>query len=133
VRPASEVDTALLRKLSPEMNRAVDIAIGRDDLFVAINDQDNAKALEGIRGSLGLISVGQALSEGRALKLLMLDGKAGTIETLRDGTYPYAKQLYVMVGSEPSPPVAAFLAFLFSAEGARRLTESGFLPTASVD
>ena len=61
MRPASEADTAFLRTLSPEMDKAVDAAISRDDLFVAINDQDNAKALEDIRGSLGVISVGQML------------------------------------------------------------------------
>ena len=97
MRPASEADTEFLRTLSPAMDKAIDAAIDRDDLFVAINDQDNAKALEDIRGSLGMISVGQMLSENRALKPLTLDGKAGTVAALSAGTYPHAKHLYVMV------------------------------------
>ena len=80
MRPAAEADTMFLRTLSPEMDEAVDVAIKRDDLFVAINDQDNAKALETIRGSLGVISVGQMRAENRDLKALTFDGKAGTID-----------------------------------------------------
>ncbi len=133
MRPASEADTEFLRTLSPAMDKAIDAAIDRDDLFVAINDQDNAKALEDIRGSLGVISVGQMRSENRTLKPLTLDGKAGTIVALRAGTYPYAKHLYAIVGPAPSPAAAAFVAFLFSAEGGRLLTEAGYLPTASLD
>ncbi len=133
MRPAGEADTAFLRTLSPEMDKAIDTAISRDDLFVAINDQDNAKALEDIRGSLGVISVGQMLSENRTLKALALSGKAGTVEALRDGSYPHAKHLYVMLGPEPSPAATAFVAFVNSAEGGRLLTEAGYLPTAPVD
>ena len=133
MRPASEADTAFLRTLSPEMDKAVDAAISRDELFVAINDQDDAKALEDIRGSLGVISVGQMLSENRMLKPLTLDGRAGTTEALRDGTYPYAKHLSVMTGSEPSPTTAAFLAFLLSAEGGHLLNDAGYLPTVPID
>ncbi len=133
MRPASEMDTEFLRTLSSQMDKAIDIAIDRDDLFVAINDQDNGKALEDIRGSLGVISVGQLRSEHRALKVLSLDGMVGMVETLRGGTYPYAKHLYVMVGPEPTPAVAAFLAFLFSAEGGRLLSDASYLPTVPVD
>lgn len=133
MRPAAEADTAFLRTLSPEMDKAIDIAIDREDLFVAVNDQDDAKALEDIRGSLGTISVGQMRSENRMLKSLTLDGKPGTIEALRDGTYPYAKRLYVMVRPEPSPTVATFLKFLSSAEGGHLLYDAGYLPTASLD
>lgn len=131
MRPAAETDTAFLRTLSPEMDKAIEIAIHREDLFVAINDQDNAKALEDIRGSLGVISLGQMRSEKRALKLLALDGTMATIDALSDGTYPHAKRLYAVVGPRPPPAAAAFLTFLFSAEGGRLLTEAGYLPTAA--
>jgi phosphate transport system substrate-binding protein len=133
MRPATETDTAFLRTLSPEMDKAIEIAIHRKDLSVAINDQDNAKALEDIRGSLGVISLGQLRSENRALKPLALDGMVGTIDTLRDGTYPHAKRLYALVGPRPPPAAVAFLTFLFSAEGSRLLTEVGYLPTAAAN
>ncbi len=130
MRPAAEADTALLRNMSPEMDAAIEVAINRKNLFVAINDQDNAKALEDIPGSVGLIAVGQLRSEKRALKPLTIDGLAGTPESLRDGTYPYAKGLYLMVGPNPSPAAQAFAAFLASAEGGQILNEAGYLPTA---
>jgi phosphate transport system substrate-binding protein len=80
-----------------------------------------------------VISLGQMRSEKRALKPLALDGMIATIDTLRDGSYPHAKRLYVMVRSEPRPAAAAFLTFLFSADGGRLLTEAGYLPTAPVN
>ena len=36
-------------------------------------------------------------------------------------------------GSEPSPTVEAFLAFLFSTEGRALLNEAGYLPTVPAD
>ena len=133
MRPAAEADTMFLRALSPEMDKAVDVALKRDDLFVAINDQDNAKALETISGSLGVISVAQMRAENRNLKALTFDGKAGTTAAVSAGIYPYVKHLYLMTGPDPSPAAEAFLAFLFSAEGARLLNEAGYLPTVPVN
>ena len=129
MRPATETDTAFLRSLSPEMDKAVEAATGNPALFVAINDQDNAKAIEDIRGSIGLIALGQMLSEGRKLKPLAIDGLSGTVEALDRGTYPYAKRLYLIVRSPPAPTTEAFLRFVGSAAGQRILAAAGYLTT----
>lgn len=129
MRPATETDTKLLRGLSPEMDKAVEVATERRDLFVAINDQDNASALEDIRGSLGLISLAQMKTEQRRLKPLALDGMEGTLQALQDGTYPYAKSLYLISPPKPARPAAAFMRFVWSPEGRRILTSHGNLVT----
>lgn len=129
MRPATEADTVFLRGLSPEMKKAVEAATANPSLFVAINDQDNASAIEKIRGSLGLISLAQLLSEGRKIKALTLDGLHGSVEALQKGEYPHAKSLYLIVRSPPSDTAEAFLRFVGSADGERILSSVGNLTT----
>jgi phosphate transport system substrate-binding protein len=128
LRPVVEYDMGVVRALSPEMDNAVEAATGRD-LLVATTDQDNAAALEEIRGSLGMISLGQMLTEGRRLKPLALDGIEGTVDALRAGRYPHAKTLALVTKPQPSPLAEAFLRFVRSVEGLRILAASGHLVT----
>lgn len=129
MRPATENDTEFLRTLSAKMDVAVEAATQNQNLVVAINDQDNAKALEDIKGSLGVISLGQLLTEKRLLKPLALDGVEATAEALRQGTYPYAKSLFLISASEPDAPTADFLSFVRSPEGEKILSSYGNLVT----
>jgi phosphate transport system substrate-binding protein len=130
LRPAVEYDTMVIRGLSPETDKAVAAAMGRD-LLVAITDQDNAAALEAIRGSLGMISLAQILSERRRLKPLALEGIEGTLQALRDGRYPHAKTMELITKPQPAPLVEAFLGFVRSPEGQRILASSGHLVTGA--
>jgi len=127
MRPATENDTEFLRTLSPQMDKAVEAATQNQNLVVAINDQDNAKAIEDIRGSLGVISLGQMLTEKRLLKPLALDGVEATTEALRQGKYPHAKPLFLISTSEPDATTAAFLSFVRSPEGREILSSYGNL------
>ena len=56
LRPELEIDLHLVRGLSPEMDQAVQKAQSREGMIVAVNDQDNAEALERISGAIGWIS-----------------------------------------------------------------------------
>jgi phosphate transport system substrate-binding protein len=100
---------------------------------VAVNDQDNASALEDIRGSLGLISLAQMLSEGRRLKPLKLDGVKATNEALQAGTYPHFKSLYLITAPRLDAPTAAFVHFVWSPEGQRVLSAAGHLVVSAPD
>jgi phosphate transport system substrate-binding protein len=125
LRPEEESDTKLLRGLSDDMDKAVSIALTRSELFVAVNDQDNASALETVRGSLGLTTLAQILSENRNLKPLIFNGQTASLGGLRTGTYPYFKSLYLVVGKEPSNNTQAFVSYIFSQTGRDILTASG--------
>lgn len=125
MRPESEVDTGLIRAISAEMDAAVKSALQRKELHLAINDQDNASALETIPGSLGLVSLAQIMTEERRIKPLVFDGLEGTVETLGAGKYPYAKTHYIVSESQPAPEAQAFLEFIASPEGQDILRASG--------
>jgi phosphate transport system substrate-binding protein len=127
MRPESESDTMIIRAMSPAMDAAVKTALQRKELHMAINDQDNAMALEKVPGSLGLIPLAQIMTEKRRIKPLKLDGLAGTSEALRAGRYPYLKTHYVVINPQPTPEAQAFLRFIDSPEGQAVLSASGYV------
>lgn len=128
LRPPSESDTRLLRRISPTMDGAVDAAFARPGMLVAVNDQENADALERTAGTLGGATLGQILAERRNLKPLILDGVAPTIEALAAGRYRWSKRFHLIVGSTHSGVAADFVSFLRSPSGHEILKASGHLP-----
>ncbi len=127
LRPEHDSDTRLLRGLSPEMDAAVTEAHSRKDLFIALNDQDNAAALETVPGSFGMTTLAQILSESRNLKPLIFNGQLPSLEAVQTGKYPHFKSLYLVVGNAPSEPAEAFRAFIFSTTGRNILSATGHI------
>ncbi|MBD1545858.1 substrate-binding domain-containing protein [Roseibium aggregatum] len=125
LRPEQESDTQLLRGLSRELDAAIATAFTRNELLVAVTDQDNASALETIPGSLGLTTLAQILSESRNLKPLTFDGQVASVDGLHSGDYPYCKTLYLVVGKDPSEALEAFVTYVFSKTGRDILTATG--------
>ena len=129
LRPLSESDTRILRSLSEEVDRAVEVASARPGMIVAVNDQENADALEAARGTFGTMTLGQLHAEGRRLKALDLDGVAPTLESLATGTYPMSKRFYLIADPARSSLAAELVTFMRSPAAAEILTASGHLPT----
>ena len=127
MRPVGESDIKLLGGISEEVKTAVMAATKRPELFVAMNDQDNASALESTPGSFGLTTVAQVTTEERKVKLLTLDGVAGTVEGLKNKTYPYFKRLFYVTRHDTSPVIKAFIDFMRSPAGQDILVSSGHL------
>jgi phosphate transport system substrate-binding protein len=125
MRPAAEFDTTLLKSMSADMNRAVQDALSRKGMIVAVTDQDSADAIEKIPGALGTTTLAQIISEKRALKKLSFNGVDPGPKTIADGTYPYFKTFYLITGPDPSPLARQFIKFILSARGREILTGSG--------
>ncbi len=128
LRPANDSDTDVLKALSPEMNLAVTTALATPGLATATTDQDSADTLEKIPGALGSSTLALILSEKRALKALALEGVAPSIQSLKDGRYPYHKTLYIVTKSNPSNAAQSFIAFVRSVSGQQVLTAHGQWP-----
>lgn len=131
LRPESDSETALLRALSPEISRAMTIAHARPGMHIAITDQDSADAIEKIPGGLGTSTLALILSEQRTIKALPLNGVAPSVAALKRGSYPLFKPLYLVTTQNPSGPARAFIAFIQSRQGARILSDNGYLPLQS--
>ena len=133
MRPHRASDNKLLCGLSDDVDKAVRYALKRRQLLVTMNDQENASALESIPGSFGMTTLAQILTEKRKLKPLSFNGVLGTPATLAAKSYPFAKRLYYVVSSDPSPDIKAFIAFLTSNVGQEILTAHGHLIAAKAN
>lgn len=77
------------------------------------------------RYALGYISLGYGNPD---LTLLKLAGIQATAETVADGTYPIARNLYVLTKGEPKGQIKDFLDFLVGPQGQTIVNLTGFLP-----
>ena len=125
LRPGVESDTGIVKSMSAEMARAVDSALTREGMIMAITDQNNANNMENIPGAIGSITLAQIISEQHALKPLVLNGAAPGITALAEGKYPYFKTSFMVSEPKPNPITQAFIAFARSAEGRQTLAKNG--------
>jgi len=112
LRPVDESDNATLGELSPGVTEALVQLRKRPDLSIAATDQDNADTAERVKGSMAGATLTQIVNEKRNLRFVAIDGVPLTLENYENGSYPYAKQLYVIVPATVSPEAEALIAFL---------------------
>lgn len=121
-REPSDADWTLLRGLSPVMAEAVDTARKRPGLLTVGTDQENADALQRMRGSFGMVSLGQLRAEALRLKPLALDGVAPDVAMQG---YPLVRTLHIAWSTTLPPPLTAFLDYLKGAEAQAILARLG--------
>ncbi|NMQ19331.1 hypothetical protein E4P82_09090 [Candidatus Competibacter phosphatis] len=131
VRNLFESDTLILRKMSPDMDRAVDVALARPGMLVAANDLENIDLLERTPDSLGTSNLALVQAQNRKLNALPINGKEPTLAAMRQGTYPYSKSIYLARGPKLSPVAQGFLEFILSASGKEILDRAGYVPAPS--
>lgn len=127
LRPRSDSNTSFLLGLSPEIAAAVLKAQAREGMVVAVTDQDNANALEKIKGAIGWMTLAQLISEKRALTPLAIENIMPSLETFSSGVYPYYKPFSVVIRPNPTKVIKFFLEFLTSAAGREILFNNGLL------
>ena len=128
LRPPSDSDIPALKKMSPEMNAAVESALRREGMIVAQTDQDAADVIENTPGAIGATTLALVLSENRAIRVLALNGIAPSVRAIVDGSYPYTKTFCMVTRNNPSAAVRRFLDFVRSPEAAAILTKNGQVP-----
>ena len=125
LRPASDVDTEMVRNISPEIRSGLAAAEARPGVRFSVNDQDAANDLERIPGAIGPSSLALIVSEKRALRALKLDGGEPTPGNAASGAYPYYKRLFLVTGAKRSAAVERFVAFVRSPAGRKILAGNG--------
>ena len=125
MRPASETDTKLLRGLSPEMDHAVQSALDRPGLVVATDDQQNAETLERLPGSVGLVALGQLVSERRRLKILAIEDLPLSPDALAGNEHGLSKSFYLVTKTDTPEHARDFAAFVLSPAGQEVLAATG--------
>lgn len=124
-RPPSESDNKILQSMSDDMEETISEVMRLTHLVEALNDQDNAKTLEVLTGSLGAMSLAQMQSEKRVLQEVMINGVKGSVDNIKNGKYLYKKSLYIILPRSPSALAKSFIEFSFSDVGKAILTDHG--------
>ncbi|PIE60732.1 MAG: phosphate ABC transporter substrate-binding protein [Desulfobulbus propionicus] len=129
LRQAKDDNTRQVKALSPELDKAMDIAIASKDFLFAATDQETADMIEKIPGSFGVTSLALIRSEKRELRPLTLDGVKPGIESCISGDYPIIKRFFFILPKENrSAQVNAFLEFVSSEEGTALLKQNACYP-----
>lgn len=125
LRPESDIDTDIIKSISPEVHRGTLAATTRAGTRFAVTDQDAAADIERIPGAIGPTTLAVIVSELRPLRALELDGIQPSTINAASGQYPYFKRLYMVTGARPGTAVERFKTFVQSAEAQATLKKNG--------
>jgi phosphate transport system substrate-binding protein len=130
LRPNEDIDTYILKGLSPGMAEAVTKAQRRQGMIIAVTDPESndmvLKTVSGI-GASGLTGV---IVGKLPLNVLALDGVKPSRKTLADGTYPLAKNINFVTAGKLPLAAAKFFDFIYSQQGRAIAEKAGVLITA---
>lgn len=132
LRPEGDIDTTILRSLSPSMNSAITQAMGRPGMITSVTDPEAADMVVKTPGALGAASLSTVIVENPSLKSLPLNGVKASVGNLRNGSYPMGKDVRFVTTSRTPQPALKFLEFVFSAKGRAIAEKSGVWVTAPV-
>lgn len=125
LRPASDIDTEIVKSISPEVGLALSIAEKRRGVAVSLTDFDAANDIERITGAIGPSSLGLIISEKRALRALKIDGVEPTSPNIASGAYPYQKRLFLVTSTKRPAAAQRFIKFIQSPAGRKILEQTG--------
>lgn len=125
LRPTSQSDARILADMNPAMRDALQLADKRRGMVTAFTDQELAEAVEATPGGLGATTLSSLLTEGRAIKLLSIDGIQPDPKSLASGHYRWYKPVYLATGSATSTDALSFMAFVRSPAGRQVLEATG--------
>lgn len=127
LRPSDDSDTEILMtKFSPAMSEAVQAAEARPGMLFASTDQECAELLGQTPGALGVLTLGQVVSERLPLRALQIDGIEPSVTAAANGTYRYYKVLHLLISPDAKPMAREFHSFAQSARGQELLEQLGF-------
>ncbi|HYP24313.1 MAG TPA: phosphate ABC transporter substrate-binding protein PstS family protein, partial [Actinomycetota bacterium] len=111
-----------------------DDPVVRPDYQASANDNVILQGIEGSSSSLGWVGFSFFQQAGDTVKGLEIDGGDGcvapTTETIADGSYPIARELFVYVDSakaEKNPALAAYVDYYLSEDGLASVAEAGYV------
>ena len=127
LRPKNDSDTALVQRISPALDQALQKALSRPGMVSALTDQDSLDDIGRMPGSLGGATLTEIMTEHRPVRVLSFNGVKPTLENLSNGSYPLAKKFYLATTAKTSAQARQFAAFLRSSRARDILAKSGNL------
>lgn len=127
LRPEGDIDTVILRGLSPGMDSAIAVARRQKGMIVAVTDPEASEAVAKTPGSFGAASLTSLLVDKPALNPLSLNGVKASVKTLASGAYPLAKDIRFVTTDKTPPAAQKFLEFVYSGRGRAIAEKAGVL------
>jgi phosphate transport system substrate-binding protein len=132
LRPSQDVDTSILRSLSPGLNNAVTAAHSRPGMIVAVTDPEAYTAISKTPGGMGTTGLTSIMTEKLPLNLLTLNGSGPTPKNLASGAYPLYKEISFVTTARTTPTALKFIDFVYSSQGRAIANKVGVLVTADI-
>lgn len=130
LRERGDAGTSAVARRIPGLGEAMEEAIATHRYRVVYHDDELTRTLLGMPGAIGIADLPQARANAPTARVLRIDGRAPTLEAVRDGSYPFVKELSFVVRGPPSGAAARFVAFVASPEGAAVIEAAGGVPWA---
>jgi phosphate transport system substrate-binding protein len=130
LRPQEDIDTKILRGLSPHMNTAIAEVQSHPGMIVAITDPESNALVAKTPGGLGATGLTSIIVEKLPVNILSLNGVKPTPKALADKTYPLAKEISFVSTARTSPAAMKFLTFVYSSQGRAIDEKAGVLVIA---
>jgi phosphate transport system substrate-binding protein len=130
LRPLQDIDTSILRSLSPGMDKAITVAQQRRGMIMAVPDPESNVAVSTTPGSIGASGLTGTLVDNAPLNVLALNGITPSLKALSDGRYPLAKEIHFVTCPGLTPAATRFLDFIYSKKGRAIAAKVGVLVTA---
>lgn len=118
--------------VSPDRDKSDGKPLISKQSYIIGANLEAAALVGGMRGAVGYLSVGTALSLAKAgmpIKVISLDGVMPSEETVASQRYPIIRELNLAYRDE-TPPVRAFIELALGPEGRTVLRSLGFMPAA---
>jgi phosphate transport system substrate-binding protein len=129
LRTRDDSDTHQLMAMSPAMDKAVRDSDQRQGMVFGNDDLDTLQLITRTPGSLGPTSLGLLKTTDSRLAVLAINGVTPSVATLKNGRYPWSKELIVVLPSKASPAAEKFADFLRSGKAGAVLLRYDYLPT----
>jgi phosphate transport system substrate-binding protein len=130
LRPQYDVDTMILRGLSPGMDAAITMATRQRGMIIAVTDTESNEAVAKTIGSIGASGLTGVVPSKRKLNVVALNGIIPSLIALGDGSYPLAKEIYFVFTGRLTEAAAKFLDFIYSNKGRTIAEKAGVLVSA---
>lgn len=127
LRPREDMDTRVLSRLSPGMDRAISASHARPGMIVAITDPESYLTIAKTPGGIGTASLNSILTQKPRVTVLSLNGVKPSPTALASGTYPLVKEIHFIVTAATPPSAQRLIDFIFSPRGRAIAQKNGVL------
>ena len=117
LRPEADTDTRLLQSLGPAVAEAVEAAHQRPGMIVGVTDSEANERVARAEGALGTSALCATLVRQGRLRTLALNQVRPTVEAMVQGTYPLAKEIYLVTTQATPAAGQDLLRFVTSRPG----------------